>query len=330
LGVLENELIEYSEMVAVFVFDNASTDATSEVVKNFATRIKLFFSYRNEFNVGGDANIRLAYEVPKTDYIWILGDDDAPIRGSLKIVMSTITNYSPDMIYLPSVGRPNIISIYDNFVASKNELLFLSKYSFASQVHAMFTFISGNIIRKNIVQATNLSLALKITSETSLVQLAWVYEALKSGSKFVSYRQTLLLSSSTSSGGYGLISVLLKNQIEIIKKMFASDDSVRQVLISRNLLLYFPQLVWAMRNRQMGAFEIQSINSVEIPNEVSEKYSFRTLVSPIWTGKWMIAWCVFQIARLVGRLIREKDRVKYVSIRMLRSHCNDVEKDLYL
>ena len=60
--------------VEIFIFDNASTDATTEVVKRRMAEYPLIQYHRSGSNLGADGNFERALKYPQTEYIWLLGD----------------------------------------------------------------------------------------------------------------------------------------------------------------------------------------------------------------------------------------------------------------
>lgn len=60
--------------ILIFISDNASTNATSEVVRKRKEEYQLIQFRRNETNFGPDKNFELALKYPQTDYVWLLGD----------------------------------------------------------------------------------------------------------------------------------------------------------------------------------------------------------------------------------------------------------------
>lgn len=78
------ELLDYSleihiplaraHNVQIFISDNASTDATEEIVKKRMKEYSLIQYHRNEKNLGPDKNFELALKYPRTQYVWLLGD----------------------------------------------------------------------------------------------------------------------------------------------------------------------------------------------------------------------------------------------------------------
>ncbi len=60
----------------ITVVDNNSTDNTGDIVKGFCARFPNLKYKKNRYNIGGNANIARAFEMPEKEYFWILCDDD--------------------------------------------------------------------------------------------------------------------------------------------------------------------------------------------------------------------------------------------------------------
>ena len=86
--------------VELLVCDNASTDHTGEVVNPYLNCSD--FSYaRHEQNVGMLGNLRVTADHARGKYVWIVGDDDLLMPGSIKRILEVI-DANPDaaLIYL--------------------------------------------------------------------------------------------------------------------------------------------------------------------------------------------------------------------------------------
>jgi glycosyltransferase involved in cell wall biosynthesis len=62
--------------IRLHVLDNASTDETASVVAAAQVQWPNLTYHRNQYNIGGNANILRAVEITSSEYSWILGDDD--------------------------------------------------------------------------------------------------------------------------------------------------------------------------------------------------------------------------------------------------------------
>jgi abequosyltransferase len=60
--------------VAIYISDNASTDNTKEVIEKWQKIYPYLYYHCNEENIGPDKNFEIALKLPKTNYVWLLGD----------------------------------------------------------------------------------------------------------------------------------------------------------------------------------------------------------------------------------------------------------------
>ena len=60
----------------ITILDNASTDGTSDLIKEYFKKFPNIVHIRHNRNIGGNANIVRAFESATKEYLWILCDDD--------------------------------------------------------------------------------------------------------------------------------------------------------------------------------------------------------------------------------------------------------------
>jgi abequosyltransferase len=86
----ENDSLEEIE---VCVSDNASTDNTIAVIKDFQNYNN--FSYqRNEDNLGIPLNFIKVTSMASGRYIWLLGDDDVVTKDGIRLILNRIKDHS--------------------------------------------------------------------------------------------------------------------------------------------------------------------------------------------------------------------------------------------
>ena len=83
---LQNE----NNFYKIIIYDNCSADNTIKIVKKFKIKIKNLEYVRQKKNIGYVNNYVNAISKCKTNYIWILGDDDRINKGGLKLVKNFI------------------------------------------------------------------------------------------------------------------------------------------------------------------------------------------------------------------------------------------------
>ena len=101
------QLPDDAREVEIIVCDNASQDATADVVHERRARHPALVHYhRNDTNIGFARNIVRAAELASGRFCWLLGSDDALAAGGLEHVLSTLGAH-PHLTGL-SVNRRNL------------------------------------------------------------------------------------------------------------------------------------------------------------------------------------------------------------------------------
>jgi glycosyltransferase involved in cell wall biosynthesis len=306
LEVLEHELLEIRDDVMVLVFDNASDDETVQVLSDFSSKWPNSRFTRNSSNIGGDANICECADACQSKYLWIMGDDDLPKRGVVGQVLGLLREETPDLIYLRSEWTVKITP--QSFLAPAGELSYnlMNREAFARRVHVWFTFISGIIVNMSLLLAAVGRPAIRRYRDTCFVQLGWVLNTLKFGSRFIYINGTCVVATSNNSGGYGLSSVFGVNYSGVVSDVFGRNAPMSRILIGRNLICYFPGLLWQSRFKKIGDYKPED-PWPQLRRELASYPAFWLLVTPIGRLPHPLAWPFFQAARVVARLVRAYD-----------------------
>jgi abequosyltransferase len=97
LKVLLQALIEQHDdsaikpgLVEICISDNASTDGTTEMVQELATRCPWIRYARHDQNQGVDHNILTVASMAKGEWIWFMGSDDLPSQGALATALDAL------------------------------------------------------------------------------------------------------------------------------------------------------------------------------------------------------------------------------------------------
>ncbi len=115
LASLLPQVAEHSLEVECVVSDNASNDATSEVVAKYQAEFAFLRVSRNATNIGIIGNItKVASELSRGEFVWLIGDDDVLTTGAIERVLQRI-HQSPevDLVafnvgYEPGSQRPKV------------------------------------------------------------------------------------------------------------------------------------------------------------------------------------------------------------------------------
>ena len=111
-------LPQLTDQCRLVVIDNCSTPPARDVLNDVLdeTPSNLASVVRNRFNIGANANITRCFEVCDTDWLWIVGDDDAVSPTAVQTVLSEIRAHSDCVFFCFSVDSR--IPIHTTFETS--------------------------------------------------------------------------------------------------------------------------------------------------------------------------------------------------------------------
>lgn len=206
-------------VIEIIISDNASTDETENYCKEIVSQSSNVYYSKHEVNKGPDYNIAHLYSKAKGHFVWVLGDDDYLSDGSLSNICSLLkNNLSTNIIYVNS--KPHTENI-DKTVSVINYTTIDNNEVFAKRIGVYFTFISGVIVNKAINKVSKEFV--DKYQQTSLIQLSWVYTALKNGTRFIIINNHYVIVQVDNTGGYKLFTVFAKNLASITNDFFSGN-----------------------------------------------------------------------------------------------------------
>ncbi|MCS3801733.1 glycosyltransferase family 2 protein [Niastella sp. OAS944] len=222
--------------VEIIISDNCSSDATTEVVNKYIQQGLVISYIKNETNIGVDKNIVQCYERAKGRFVWIMGDDDYLVPGSLPQIIEILTqNPTVGICYIRSKWMLNPDEYTPAPVSKLNWSEDTNNSAFLGKVHYWITFITGNIVNKAVV--TDLNINSSKFLDTNLVQLGWTIPALFHAEKNIIIDNELLICQGNNTGGYSLVKVFAHNFNRIMND-FVKQGYNKQLktIVNTNLL----------------------------------------------------------------------------------------------
>jgi len=129
-------LIEYmgldetqKKLITIYISDN--TRSEQNLIKNISLIEKLKKNIpctkyeKNKYNIGGNQNILKCIEYPNNGWVWVIGDDDILLKGSLKYILNQIDLYNDfsSMTFCSTQNfndPPEHINEFNNFIITNN------------------------------------------------------------------------------------------------------------------------------------------------------------------------------------------------------------------
>jgi len=86
-AAIDSVIKQATEEVEIVISDNASTDHTEELVREYQTRFPRIRYHKAKENMGADRNFLKVAELATGEYCWLLGSDDALADGAISTVL---------------------------------------------------------------------------------------------------------------------------------------------------------------------------------------------------------------------------------------------------
>ena len=234
----------YSELIEIQVSDNASIDNTEAVIDKYISLGYKIDYVKHKESVGMDGNFFSLYQRCFTKYMWMLSDDDFLLPNSLHKIMNLLKKEDLGILYLSNAWFNKESDILESFVDSEASY---TKYNdplaFVDRVNYWFTFISGNIINKDIVKN---SINPVEFNGTFLLLIDWIIPAVFKGLPSYVIENTILACKAGNTGGYKLFKVFGENFSFILNKMIERKDIpvAAKHIINRKLITnFFPHFL---------------------------------------------------------------------------------------
>jgi glycosyltransferase involved in cell wall biosynthesis len=248
LEVLAPQIAELPQ-VELLISDNASPDATPQVVESFQAAGLRCRYLRNLINIEADPNFLQCYSMALGKYVWIFGDDDVLFPASLRFIVDLLQREEYDLLYLQPFGFVHHVEERGQRNQSPAVIDYLSARDFVRGVglRGDLVLLSAVIVNKDRIEEQphpDFSEA----RETNLLQMGWVFTALKH------FRRGLII----ERGLYAICEFNPRRQFNIVRtfgpywaklarRFLAPDDSLIDVVLNDQLYSWFVTNWYGMR-----------------------------------------------------------------------------------
>lgn len=244
LAVLAEELRGVSD-VELLISDNASTDDTLAVIREYQSRLNIEV-ISNQTNLGAEPNVAQVFERARTEYVWVFGDDDAPKVGAVAALLGILKRESPDLVAIPSKWLPDIRIFADEPIEDDHYLI-LDSFSFARRVNWWVSFLSGVVVNKQRFYEKFDHDYVMSCIGTNLVHLSWVLGLLDNGNHFIQVDRQWVLATADNTGGYRVLETFAKNFSESARALCVQKPALARQIMTRVIVDHLPWKVWDMR-----------------------------------------------------------------------------------
>ena len=300
LDSLVDQLIEQTQ-VELLISDNASQDDTAETVE-IARRLGDRFAYvRNVDNIGSDGNFLQCYERATGKYVWIVGDDDLLLPGSVSTVLSYLSKDEFELVFVSPIGFSGDPSTLKPKRSKKPPLVCNHASQFLRRVHIFTTLISCNIVNKDRVREIGHQPFAKLVN-SNLIQLGWTFTALRGHRKSLLIEDELVSYRLGNTGGYGVCKVFGSTLFEVTREWLGIPP-LNALVLNASLQRLLPACLLAANQKSHGSYLQENPHALLSPifrdNIRYWIFDYPLIVLP--SGP---AWLWLQMLRVVNRLDR--------------------------
>ena len=262
------------DLLSIYISNNASTDNTLSVINEFIQNFpELTFVNTNSENIGGDQNIVKCYMEAESSYVWVFGDDDVIMPGSLSVILDVFTKNKIDMLFIPCRSYADM-NVHDQQINDSRAEIITDPLIFSRRVNINLTFISAMIVRSKSFGEAEVMLL----KNSNLSQLGWVFSLLINGHKFAILNNKMIAAKAANTGGYGLIKVFGENlQAD---SLLSERPKIARVLQNAVIIDFFPPHILALRNGESD-FDLEADMPKELDRLFNGNWRYFVFIVPL-------------------------------------------------
>jgi abequosyltransferase len=284
--------------IELLVSDNASTDETPAIVAGYVDRRLQIRYLRNLSNIGADANFMQCFEKARGKYVWLIGDDDLVVPGAVGKIVSYLQAGEYSLIYVNSYCFEGA-AVPRGVEFSRPPRVIEDAHIFVRSIHINFTFVSGNIINKDRVMASDPTKLSSLVG-TNLVQLGWIYAALNGYIRGLYIREKLVGMRTNNTGGYMLSQVFGPNLKNITDRCL-DDRRLAQSIINGTLMRFLPAALLKLR-RSSERFEKEQSPDLILRPVFGDNVRYWLFLFPVVKMPYLLASVWFFLIRVLNKL----------------------------
>lgn len=213
---LDSIIAQWRDDIEVYVSDNASSDGTEEMMKEYCAKYPIQY-VRNSENLGADRNFLNCFRMGKGKYVHLLSDDDLLLPGAVERIIRYIEK-EPDYINLNSYTY--FTDVFDPEdrkpprIKLEKDLITLDKKEYMRHIGCYITYVSAIVIRRSLfLQVDNPEKYMG----TFFLQSHILFDMLRDNdSKVIITKDACIAAKNNNSGGMNLYEVWVKQYKKLL------------------------------------------------------------------------------------------------------------------
>jgi abequosyltransferase len=308
LANLVPQVKEFGNEVELLVSDNASSDATVEVVRRYASTLPSLRAVRNRENIGSDRNIAQCYGLANGKYVLIFGDDDVLLPGALRRLAPILRGADHGVVFMKAYGYDRDYLRERPLATAGRARVYSDPQRFARDVNVNCSFISANIVNRSLIGARDPGTFVG----THLVQVYLFFLASLGASSNVYLSGYWVAAKRNNSGGYDYLHVFASNFNAALDHFSGAGLSAetRRAIKRTIVFRHLPYYVLRMRTEGGEALDMRAAERT-LHEQYADTPSYRVYLLPILRLPLALAkawtWALVLAARVsageIGRVL---------------------------
>lgn len=227
----------YDEYEIIISDNHSDYDVREMILRSFPLPFASIITvFRRPCNVGGDMNVSLCFQLPTTEWMWLLSDDDVSENDSIEKILKDIDSHQDDDVCwikysISGSFIPNKLTYCNNLVDTFNF------YSEEKRNTGELVFVSNNVYRMTYLEKYLSDVC--IFSDTCMSQALLPLLAIKKESKQVMFSPNAITNWVPGRGSWAPIWAYLR---------FGNFLSITTLSLSRKEILAFKRMpFWVPR-----------------------------------------------------------------------------------
>lgn len=212
---LLNDVDLFENKVQLIISDNCSEDDLKSCCDKYKHRGLRLEYHRQKVNNGPDGNFDWCFHHADGKYVWLLGSDDIPIRGTVRKIVGYLDNSDYGLIHLSQRHMDKELTVYNG----PDEI--------AVAVNFWITFVSASIIRTESIKSIDLP---KYFGSWIVQVPAYLNACCLYPNNAIIYQEHFFEESNdaANNGGYNLFQVFVTNLYGIYEEFIVSGMLSKQ------------------------------------------------------------------------------------------------------
>lgn len=139
---------KYDFIKEILVLDNNENNKATEIVEKYVDKFQKINYIKNPYNIGGHENFKKCIETAKSDFVWLLTDDDILHENSLEIIHINLQKKIDCLIVNWNVYDENIDELVMSDVINSKKNFLKNKNIILSEFFTKLTYVSSIIFKK--------------------------------------------------------------------------------------------------------------------------------------------------------------------------------------